>query len=135
QSSRAFANKIWNAARFLFVNLERCTVEPWMADDVNAYLPDPSSPVEDRWIFSRLNVCADAMNRAIGQYRYHDAAQIVWHFIYDDFCDWYIELKKIRFVEGSGLNDDWRNLLAAFESALRLLHPAMPFLTEELWHR
>jgi valyl-tRNA synthetase len=135
ESSRAFANKIWNAARFLFVNMERCNVEPWMSEDVNAYLPDPSSPVEDRWIFSRLNVCADAMNRAIGQYRYHDAAQIVWHFIYDDFCDWYIELKKLRFVEGSGLNDDWRNLLAAFESALRLLHPVMPFLTEELWHR
>ncbi len=135
ETSRAFANKIWNAARFLFVNMERCNVEPWMTNDVNAYIPDPTSPVEDRWIFSRLNVCADAMNRAIGQYRYHDAAQIVWHFIYDDFCDWYIELKKIRFVEGSGLNDDWRNLLAAFESALRLLHPVMPFLTEELWHR
>ena len=57
------------------------------------------------------------MNRAIEHYRYHEAAQTVWHFIYDDFCDWYIELKKLRFVEGSGLNDDWRNLLAVFESA------------------
>ncbi len=135
ESSRAFANKIWNAARFLFVNMERCGVEPWMADDVNAYIPDAAAPVEDRWIFSRLNACADAVNRAIAQYRYHEAAQTVWHFIYDDFCDWYIELKKLRFVEGSGLNEDWRNLLAVFESALRLLHPVMPFLTEELWHR
>jgi valyl-tRNA synthetase len=134
-TSRAFANKIWNAARFLFLNMERCGVAAWMADDVNGYLPAAGAPVEDRWIFSRLNQCAQQMNRAIETYRYHEAAHIVWHFIYDDFCDWYIELKKLRFVEGSGLNDDWRNLLAAFESTLRLLHPAMPFLTEELWHR
>lgn len=134
-SARAFANKIWNAARFLFLNMERCGVEPWMAESVHEYLPDASAPVEDRWIFSRLNECAQQMNSAIETYRYHEAAQIVWHFIYDDFCDWYIELKKLRFVEGSGLNDDWRNLLAVFESALRLLHPVMPFLTEELWHR
>ena len=134
-SARAFANKIWNAARFIFLNMERCAVEPWMAEDVNAYLPDAAAPAEDRWIFSRLNDCAQQMNRAIEQYRYHEAAQTVWHFIYDDFCDWYIELKKLRFVEGSGLNEEWRNLLAVFESALRLLHPVMPFLTEELWHR
>ncbi len=134
-SARAFANKIWNAARFIFLNMERCAVEAWMAEDVNAYLPDASAPAEDRWIFSRLNECAQQMNRAIEQYRYHEAAQTVWHFIYDDFCDWYIELKKLRFIEGSGLNEEWRNLLAVFESALRLLHPVMPFLTEELWHR
>jgi valyl-tRNA synthetase len=134
-SSRAFANKIWNAARFLFMNMERSAVEPWMAEDVNAWLPAANAPVEDRWIFSRLNECARDMNRAIDSYRYHEAAQSVWHFFWDDFCDWYIELKKMKFVEGSGLNDDWRNLLAVFESALRLLHPVMPFLTEELWHR
>ena len=134
-SSRAFANKIWNAARFLFLNMERCGVEPWMAEDVNTYLPAADAPAEDRWIFSRLNECTRDVNRAIETYRYHEAAQAVWHFIYDDFCDWYIELKKLRFTEGSGLNEDWRNLLAVFESALRLLHPVMPFLTEELWHR
>ena len=134
-SARAFANKIWNAARFLFLNMERSGVDVWMADDVNTYLPAANAAVEDRWIFSRLNECAREMNRAIEQYRFHEAAQLVWHFIYDDFCDWYIELKKMKFVEDSGLNDDWRNLLAAFESMLRLLHPVMPFLTEELWHR
>jgi valyl-tRNA synthetase len=134
-SARGFANKIWNAARFLFSNMERCGVEPWMADDVNAWLPDADAAVEDRWIFSRLNECAQQMNRAIGQCRYHEAAQSVWQFFWSEFCDWYIELKKLRFVDGSGLNEDWRNILAAFESALRLLHPVMPFLTEELWHR
>ena len=61
-SARAFANKIWNAARFLFVNMERCGVEQWMADDVNGYLPDAGAPVEDRWIFSRLNESARQVN-------------------------------------------------------------------------
>jgi valyl-tRNA synthetase len=59
----------------------------------------------------------------------------LWRFFWHEFCDWYVELKKLRFQEGSGLNADWRNMLAAFETALRLLHPAMPFLTEELWQR
>jgi valyl-tRNA synthetase len=134
-SSRAFANKIWNASRFLFMNMDRCGVEPWMADDLNAWVPGVDAPLEDRWIFHRINECAKESNRAIEQFRYHEAAQSVWRFFWNEFCDWYVELKKLRFTEGSGLNEDWRNLLAAFESALRLLHPVMPFLTEELWHR
>ncbi|MDQ6705759.1 MAG: valine--tRNA ligase, partial [Acidobacteriota bacterium] len=134
ESARAFANKIWNAARFLFMNMERSGVEPWMPNEPGHYRPEGEA-LEDRWIFSRLNSCAEQMNRAIGQYRFHEAAQSVWHFFWHDFCDWYIELKKLRFQEGSGLNADWRNILAAFEAALRLLHPVMPFLTEELWQR
>jgi valyl-tRNA synthetase len=59
----------------------------------------------------------------------------VWQFFWHEFCDWYIELKKLRFRDNTGLTSDWRNALAAFETALRLLHPAMPFLTEELWQR
>jgi valyl-tRNA synthetase len=82
-----------------------------------------------------LNDTAEVVNRAIGQYRYHEAAQALWQFFWHEFCDWYVELKKLRFRENSGLNADWRNILAAFETALRLLHPAMPFLTEELWQR
>jgi valyl-tRNA synthetase len=92
-------------------------------------------PIEDRWIFSRLNSCAELVNRAIEQYRYHEAAQVLWHFFWHEFCDWYLELKKLHFREDSGLTPGWCNTLAAFEIALRLLHPAMPFLTEELWQR
>ena len=114
-SARAFANKIWNAARFIFMNVQ-----------VGQAVP-PVTSLEDRWIWSRLNRCALEMNQAIDHYRYHEAAQSIWHFIYDDFCDWYIELKKI--------SGDWGNILAVFESTLRLLHPVMPFITEELWHR
>jgi len=91
--------------------------------------------IEDRWIFSRLNDCAQQVNRAIETYRYHEAAQLLWQFIWHEFCDWYVELKKLSFQDNSGLTAGWRNILAAFESSLRLLHPAMPFLTEELWQR
>jgi valyl-tRNA synthetase len=138
ESSRAFANKIWNAARFLFLNMERCGVEPWLPESLNRFLPEPEGdevPIEDRWIFSRLNDCAQQVNRAIETYRYHEAAQLLWHFIWHEFCDWYLEMKKLRFQENSGLTAGWRNILAAFENTLRLLHPAMPFITEELWQR
>jgi valyl-tRNA synthetase len=140
ESSRAFANKIWNASRFLFLNMERSGVEPWLPGSLGQYRPegDPNTlevPWEDRWIFSRLNSCAEQVNRAIEAYRYHEAAQVLWHFFWHEFCDWYLELKKLRFRENSGLDAGWRNTLAAFETALRLLHPAMPFLTEELWQR
>ena len=140
ESSRAFANKIWNAARFLFLNMERSGVEPWVPDSLEDFRPEPIAgsldvPVEDRWIFSRINSTAELVNRAIDQYRYHEAAQLLWQFFWHEFCDWYVELKKLRFQEGTGLDSNWRNLLAAFENALRLLHPAMPFITEELWQR
>ncbi len=133
-SARAFANKIWNASRFLFLNMETSGVEPWIPDNPAEYLPEGGN-VEDRWLFSRLNRCAAEVNQAIGLHRYHEAAQSLWHFFWDEFCDWYIELKKLRFEKDSGPNADWRNLLGAFEAALRLLHPVMPFITEELWQR
>jgi valyl-tRNA synthetase len=119
--------------------MERSGVEPWLPNQLETFRPEaqPSIEVavEDRWIFSRLNTCAEQVNRAIDQYRYHEAAQLLWHFFWHEFCDWYLELKKPSFQENTGVNADWRNVLAAFETALRLLHPAMPFLTEELWQR
>ncbi len=102
ESSRAFANKIWNAARFLFLNMERSGVEPWVPESLEQFRPqaEPDTlevPIEDRWIFSRLNSCAEQVNRAIEQYRYHEAAQVLWHFFWHEFCDWYLELKKLAF--------------------------------------
>jgi valyl-tRNA synthetase len=120
--------------------METSGVEPWTPDLKEPYRPEADSetlevPLEDRWIFSRLNSCAEQANTAIGQYRFHEAAQVLWSFFWHEFCDWYVELKKLRFREGSGLDAHWRNALGAFEMALRLLHPVMPFLTEELWQR
>jgi valyl-tRNA synthetase len=140
ESSRAFANKIWNATRFLFLNMERSGVEPSVPSSLEQFRPhaEPETlevPIEDRWIFSRLNSTAEEVNRAIETFRYHEAAQLLWHFFWHEFCDWYIELKKPRFKENSGLTPGWRNILSAFEMSLRMLHPAMPFLTEELWQR
>ncbi len=140
ESARNFANKLWNAARFLFLNMERSAVEPWVPEPGCPRVPEPAegsheAPLEDRWIFSRLNQTADLAGRAIERYRYHEAAQVLWQFVWHEFCDWYLEIKKLRFRENSGLDADWRNILTAFESLLRLLHPVMPFITEELWQR
>ncbi|MGE5570188.1 MAG: valine--tRNA ligase [Rhodospirillales bacterium] len=140
-SARAFANKIWNAARFIFLNMERSGVDPWVPEECVSYRPvavgagAEGVPLEDRWIFSRLNSTAEMVNRALDRYRYHEAAQLLWQFFWHEFCDWYLEIKKLRFKENSGLDAHWRNLLTIFEVSLRLLHPVMPFLTEELWQR
>ena len=140
EAARNFANKIWNAARFLFLNMETSAVEPWTPSLKLPYRPEADAqtlevPLEDRWIFSRLNACAEQANAALEQYRFHEAAQVLWQFFWHEFCDWYVELKKLRFKQNSGLDAHWRNALGAFEMALRLLHPVMPFLTEELWQR
>jgi len=132
EAARNFNNKIWNAARFLFLNMERAGIERWAPEKIAI---TENAPLEDRWIFSRLRQCAEQVNRAQETYRYHEAAQTLWEFFWHEFCDWYVELKKLRFREASGLTDDWRNVLTVFEAALRLLHPVMPFITEELWQR
>jgi valyl-tRNA synthetase len=129
ESARAFANKLWNAARFIFLNMERCGVTPQVPAE------NAAPQIEDRWIQSRLRETAAAMNKHLEMHRYHEAAHSIWHFFWDEFCDWYLEIKKLRFVDGSGLNDDWKALLTTFETGLRLLHPVMPFITEELSQR
>ncbi|MBX5496587.1 MAG: valine--tRNA ligase, partial [Bryobacteraceae bacterium] len=139
-AARAFANKIWNAARFIFLNMERAGVDGYELDPVDCSVGDPAEgslevPLEDRWIFSRLNRCAELTGRAIENYRYHEAADTLYHFFWHEFCDWYVELKKLRLQEEPQSKAHIRNLLRAFEISLRLLHPVMPFLTEELWQR
>jgi valyl-tRNA synthetase len=110
---KAFANKIWNASRLLFSKPREGSAEP--------------VSLADRWIASRLNTCAEAANRNFEQHRYDQTADDLYHFWWDDFCDWYLELKK--------LDEDWSYAYVVYEKALRLLHPLMPFLTEELWQR
>jgi valyl-tRNA synthetase len=117
---RAFANKIWNAARFIFMQMERAA-EAGIGNE-----PQKEASLEARWIVSRLNHTADEINRALGEYRFHEAANTLYSFFWGDFCDWYLEMVKLRL--------DLATLLSVFESALRLLSPFMPFISEEIWH-
>ncbi|MFZ0663446.1 MAG: valine--tRNA ligase [Acidobacteriaceae bacterium] len=139
---RAFANKIWNAARFIFMNVERAR-EAGIEVDPNtlANLPGPGAdaPIEARWIVSRLNNTAAEVNHALGEYRFHEAASLVYQFFWGDFCDWYLEIVKLRLdfseaADTAAAKAALSTLLATFEAALRLLSPFMPFITEELWH-
>ena len=145
-SYRAFANKIWNAARFVFMNLDKFesagdeTLESLASPDVRAAAPFGANnriALVDRWIFSRLAHATAEVNDALEHFRFHEAAHVVYHFFWGDFCDWYIEWVKpeLSSEDAGRATATWKNLFAAFESALRLLHPFMPFLTEELWHQ
>jgi valyl-tRNA synthetase len=139
---RAFANKIWNAARFIFMNVLRAAEAGVFVDPhtlVNSFGPEADAPIEARWIVSRLNNTAAEVNQALADYRFHEAANIVYQFFWGDFCDWYLEIVKLRldFALGgdrAGARAALTTLLSTFEAALRLLSPFMPFLTEELWH-
>jgi valyl-tRNA synthetase len=143
--ARAFANKIWNAARFLFFNLEKAesqgfTLEQLAAPDIRDKAPyglPANSGLAHRWIFSRLASVVAQVNDALEHFRFHDACQTIYHFFWGDFCDWYIEWVKpqLAATDPEVAVPAWRNIFAAFDAALRLLHPVMPFLTEELWHR
>ncbi len=145
QSSRNFVNKIWNAARFLFVNLDKfeesgAKLEELAGPEVRAKAPYASGgniPLVDQWLYSRLAITIETMNEALKNCRFHEAAQSVYQFFWGDFCDWYIEWVKpeLQSTDREGAVVAWKNLFAAFDDALRLLHPFMPFLTEELWHQ
>src|SRR5271163_1863772 len=143
--ARSFANKIWNAARFLFVNLDKFEaggtgIEELAAPAVRAGAPyafEGAVPLIDGWLFSRLAGIAEQVNEALANYRFHEAAQGVYQFFWGDFCDWYIEWVKPELQNSNRERAvvAWKNLFAGFDAALRLLHPFMPFLTEELWHQ
>jgi len=143
--ARSFANKIWNAARFLFVNLEKyeeggASMEALAEPEVRAkapYVHAGAVPLADRWLFARVAATVETVNDALENYRFHEAAQAVYQFFWGDFCDWYIEWVKpdLQNADRGRADVAWRNLFAGFDAALRLLHPFMPFLTEELWHQ
>jgi valyl-tRNA synthetase len=143
--AKAFANKIWNAARFLFVNLDKfeqggTSIEELTSPEVRDAAPHAYQgqvPLVDRWLFARLADTVKRVDEALETYRFHEAAQNVYQFFWGDFCDWYIEWVKpdLQNLDRARATVAWRNLFAGFGAALRLLHPFMPFLTEELWHQ
>ncbi len=145
---RAFANKIWNAARFMFMNVDR--IEPGLrpaaarvgagdspAND-SGVADFQTATLEDRWILSRFNRVVADVNDALATYRFHEAANRIYDFFWGEFCDWYLELIKPRlnFEEGTdktAARAACANLVNLFDASLRLLHPVMPFITEEIW--
>ncbi len=139
---RAFANKIWNAARFMFMNVDRLGSCGAGALAREAVLNEAGIPgfqpatLEDRWILSRFNNVAQNVNDSLVAYRFDEAASSIYDFFWGEFCDWYIELIKPRLAPECAENARiaCANLVTLFEASLRLLHPVMPFITDESWH-
>ncbi len=127
---RAFCNKIWNASRFALMNLG-----DFPRDGREG--PPPAGGLADRWIRSRLAKTAEEVNAAFEAYRFSDAASSVYQFFWHELCDWYIELAKVPLQGGDpeARRLAQRTLVDVLDSALRLLHPFMPFVTEEIWQK
>ncbi|MCT7760262.1 MAG: valine--tRNA ligase, partial [Lactobacillus crispatus] len=123
-----FINKIWNASRFVIMNLP--------ADAKPAHMPDASKfDLSDRWIFDRLNHTVSEVTRLFDEYQFGEAGREAYNFIWNDFCDWYIEISKVAL---NGDDEELKarkqeNLIWILDQILRLLHPIMPFVTEKLW--
>ncbi len=125
EASRNFANKLWNAARYVITNLERGRSSGgWV------WPPSPTH-LEDRWVLSRLNRVAAQVDRYMNEYQFGEAQREVHDFLWSEYCDWYLEMSKVRLRAG----DESPVPVLAFvlERLLRLLHPFMPFITEEIW--
>ena len=137
---RAFANKIWNAARFMFLNLDRAGQESpavsLQSSGKAGVAAFQAATLEDRWILSRFNRVAQEVHEAMESYRFDNAANSIYQFFWGEFCDWYLELIKPRLntEDKATAARACTNLVSLFEAALRLLHPIMPFITEEVWH-
>jgi len=135
-----FANKIWNATRYVLINTPEDFIArvPYMAP----------LRAEDKWIITKLNETAEVVNKALYEYQYSQAAHAIYEFFWSDYCDWYIEFTKERiYKKAPEDNEELKTkvenerttaiytLLYVLEKALRILHPFMPYITEELWHR
>ncbi|NOZ23311.1 MAG: valine--tRNA ligase [Planctomycetes bacterium] len=120
---RNFANKMWNAARFVLMNM----------DELSGDAPKAET-IEDRWILSRLHTVVEQVTTSLDQYCFNDATGAIYDFAWHDFCDWYVEIVKPRLNEGGDVRTGAQHRLArVLDGILRLLHPFMPFVTEELW--
>ncbi len=126
EAGRNFANKIWNAARFVMHNLD---VSPALVQ-----YPPHSTQLQDRWILSRLNRLIGNVNQLMTDFQFGEAERQIYEFMWGEFCDWYIEMAKTRLTPGNNeTTSPLPTLVQVLETILRLLHPFMPFITEEIW--
>ncbi|MCI0458545.1 MAG: valine--tRNA ligase [Gemmataceae bacterium] len=121
---RNFANKLWNAARFLLMNLEGYRPEALRVGEL---------PVEDRWILSRLATTTSQVTEALEGYHFSEVARTIYDFTWSEFCDWYVEMSKGRLRDESSRPGVQRVLAGVLDGILRLAHPVMPFVTESIW--
>jgi len=125
EAGRNFANKLWNATRFVVSSIE--------PDGTDMEIKRNLLPVEDRWILSRLSRTVSSVTSLMDDFQFGEAQRQIHDFLWGEFCDWYIELAKIRLRSKSELPSPLPVLVYVLETSLRLLHPYMPFVTEELW--
>jgi len=126
---RNFCNKIWNASRFALMHLEDYSGDSNLPNNLKLDLTD-------RWIISRLNGTCREVDQALNDFKFNDAASAIYKFLWQEFCDWYIELSKPRLFSKNEDRLVAQNVLAhVLESCLKLLHPFMPFITEEIWQK
>jgi len=126
EQARNFCNKLWNASRFCLMNLEGYEPGP---------VEDSQLEVEDRWILSRLATVTDGVAAALKTYRYSEAARLLYGFSWDEFCSFYVEMTKARLGDPEHRVVAQRVLAHTLDNLLRLLHPMIPFITEEVWQR
>ncbi|MCX7875153.1 MAG: valine--tRNA ligase [Melioribacteraceae bacterium] len=124
---RNFANKMWNAGRFLLMNAQNIKIDPFLA---NKHID-----FTDKWIISRFNKTIKEVNDALDRFEVNAASKIIYSYVWNDFCDWYIELSKTRLYQGT---DEVKSAvltraISLYEDMLKLVHPFMPFITEEIW--
>jgi len=122
---RNFANKLWNASRFILMNLKEEDIDV----DLCVFFKESELALSERWILSRLYSTLDNVERCLGEYKFNEAANIIYDFIWHEFCDWYIEIAKSTITE----KKSQVVLYKVLEKSLRMLHPFMPFITEEIW--
>ena len=125
EAARNFANKLWNATRYVVRAMEE-------APDLSGWSDPQPEHLEDRWIKSSLNRLIARVTRQLQEYQLGEAEQSIYEFLWNEYCDWYIEAAKVRIRSNDGPSPV-PMLVHVLESTLRLLHPFMPFVTEEAW--
>ena len=137
EANRNFANKIWNAARFVVMKLEEGVEIDWSDPNSPAYaLPETAAlSLADRWILSRYETVRSEVTRLVDAWQLGEAGRQLYEFLWNEYCDWYIEASKVRLGDGSPVEAQATRQVLAYvlERSLRLLHPFMPFVTEAIW--